>query len=588
MVVTTIAGGSTGNGNFENVVNMTSWAAEGSSVLGSDYGSTVEDMIAPAGTYDPYSGTPGSAKYAFIRAVGGLGFWKTDTTPNTHYYTHTVGFWYRIPESDMPIQLTVKCTKDYAATLVWQEVLGEIKEGSGTANEWKYFTKTWKLPGVVTAHDIHFTATGGSGSNYYVYIDDFTWTYTSPYTELNGNGIVIANSPASYIQLGDGIADISVDQLKTRSLDVYGTLTVHGSVSSNNYYIGGPTGWRVETGYVAKDNGTLSAGMAPNDYPFYAGHPYSTRASAPFRVTPSGVLHATGAIVDGILTASAGSNIAGWAVATTSISKGWTYGGSTRGDVYIAASGVDSLEMSGGFIIHQQTAVDTEYWSGMIAENINSAGNKIVLFAGYQLDYAPYNVNRAPFYITTAGYMKASAGQIAGSTFDDAAITGGIIRTASSGTRVELSSTDGLRIYAASSFGSGALEWYRTTGTLYQSIGVAIDTGSVLYGYIQTGVSGDKPFALGATQLDLTGDTITLHGTLGNPGSVNLYYAAAGILATDSELKVANGATTAKRVARYLGKGTSPPGSDRVEGDFYYNTSTLSMVYFNGSAWVGL
>lgn len=588
MAVTTICSGVTGNGNFENVTDMNNWNARGGAVLGTDYGSTIEDKHIAAGTYNPHSGTPGSAKYAFIKANSTTkGFLRSDSTINTHYYTHTIGFWYRIPESDAPVQMTVRCTKDYAATVVWEQVLGEIKDGSGTANEWKYFTKTWKLPAVVTAHDIMFFASGGLAGTYddYVYIDDVIWTYTTPYVELNGAGLVIANGPNSYIQLGEGKSEIKVDQLNTCNLDVYGTLTVHGGITSNNYYIGGPTGWRVETGYIAKDNGTLSAGMAPNDYPFYAGHPYSTRSTSPFRVTPSGVLYATGANVAGILSAGAGSSIAGWTVQSTEISKPWSYGGATNGRVYMTTSGISDLEMSGGFLIYQQTAVDTEYWSGMVAENTNSAGNKVVFFAGYQKDYFPYNINRAPFYVTTAGYLKATTGAIGPATFDDTAITGGVIRTASSGARVEMSATNGLRIYSTSSFGSQALEWYKTTDVLAQSVGVYIDLGSVLCGYLQTGTTGDKPFSLLATELDISGDTITLHGTMAGAGDVNIYRVSAGVLATDSEFKAKNGGTTAYRVARYRGKGTSNPATDRVEGDFFFNTSVNIMYYYDGSNW---
>src|SRR3990167_9049983 len=68
-------------------------------------------------------------------------------------------------------------------------------------------------------------------------------------------------------------------------LDITGTITASAGV------IGG---WTINSAYLAKDTGTdaTSAGMAPLDYPFYAGATYANRAAAPFRVTPAGDLYA--------------------------------------------------------------------------------------------------------------------------------------------------------------------------------------------------------------------------------------------------------------------------------------------------------
>jgi hypothetical protein len=65
-------------------------------------------------------------------------------------------------------------------------------------------------------------------------------------------------------------------------------------------------GWTLNSTYLAKDTGVAntSAGLAPNDYPFYAGATYANRATAPFRVTQAGAM-----------TATAG-NIAGWTIAS--------------------------------------------------------------------------------------------------------------------------------------------------------------------------------------------------------------------------------------------------------------------------------
>ncbi len=63
--------------------------------------------------------------------------------------------------------------------------------------------------------------------------------------------------------------------------------------------------WTISSDALYFDGATdaLSSGMAPVDYPFYAGKKYVDRATAPFRVTPDGILVATGAtITDGTIT----------------------------------------------------------------------------------------------------------------------------------------------------------------------------------------------------------------------------------------------------------------------------------------------
>ena len=77
------------------------------------------------------------------------------------------------------------------------------------------------------------------------------------------------------------------------SISGYGLWTdnayLTGAVIANSGKIGG---WVIDTSALIKDTGTAatSSGMAPLDYPFYAGSSYANRASAPFRVTPDGYL----------------------------------------------------------------------------------------------------------------------------------------------------------------------------------------------------------------------------------------------------------------------------------------------------------
>jgi len=82
--------------------------------------------------------------------------------------------------------------------------------------------------------------------------------------------------------------------------------TITGSVTATSGTIGG---WTIQSTYIAKDTGTAatSSGMAPTDYPFYAGQTYANRATAPFRVTPAGTAIASKFITSYII----GSDIIG-------------------------------------------------------------------------------------------------------------------------------------------------------------------------------------------------------------------------------------------------------------------------------------
>lgn len=60
-------------------------------------------------------------------------------------------------------------------------------------------------------------------------------------------------------------------------------------------------GWDINEAYLAKDTGTnaTSAGLAPNDWPFFAGATYANRATAPFRVSPAGAAFASNITISG-------------------------------------------------------------------------------------------------------------------------------------------------------------------------------------------------------------------------------------------------------------------------------------------------
>jgi len=82
----------------------------------------------------------------------------------------------------------------------------------------------------------------------------------------------------------------------------------YGLYSSNVYLIGKIVatsgtigGWTIDSVKLVKDTGAAatSSGLAPADYPMYAGATYANRATAPFRVTPAGVVTATSGLIGG-------------------------------------------------------------------------------------------------------------------------------------------------------------------------------------------------------------------------------------------------------------------------------------------------
>lgn len=72
----------------------------------------------------------------------------------------------------------------------------------------------------------------------------------------------------------------------------------NGNITANAGTVGG---WTIATYGLYKNTGsaTTSAGMAPGDYPFYAGCEYAGRATAPFRVSNAGAITATSGTVGG-------------------------------------------------------------------------------------------------------------------------------------------------------------------------------------------------------------------------------------------------------------------------------------------------
>lgn len=86
------------------------------------------------------------------------------------------------------------------------------------------------------------------------------------------------------------------------------TLTVVGGISADSGDIGG---WDIYPGRLTYDTGVdaTSAGMSPSDFPFYSGATYANRASATFRVLPTGEVVAENATITGVINWGAGKGV---------------------------------------------------------------------------------------------------------------------------------------------------------------------------------------------------------------------------------------------------------------------------------------
>lgn len=102
-----------------------------------------------------------------------------------------------------------------------------------------------------------------------------------------GAGVRI--SPNGIVGGVAGVPNFALDAL-TGNVSIRGTITaLAGSIG----------GFTIATGYLYAGSGANTAGIAPADYPFWAGATYANRATAPFRVTPAGAMVALSGVIGG-------------------------------------------------------------------------------------------------------------------------------------------------------------------------------------------------------------------------------------------------------------------------------------------------
>lgn len=175
--------------------------------------------------------------------------------------------------------------------------------------------------------------------------------------------------------------------------------------------------WAITEQYLVYDTDSdgTSAGLAPLDYPFYAGATYANRASATFRVTNAGAVTATSATITGAITATSGT-ISGNLLVTGTLQNSATanlgYKLNSTGLHIYNASNVQTVEIN----------ADGSGWFGV-------TGTRALEW-------------------TTAGAVKVGAFEIGADYVRDAANTFGLASTVTGG--------NDLRVWAGDSFANRA------------------------------------------------------------------------------------------------------------------------------------
>jgi hypothetical protein len=174
------------------------------------------------------------------------------------------------------------------------------------------------------------------------------------------------------------------------------TLTIVGSITATSGSVGG---WSVSSTAIYFNGATdaLSAGMAPADYPFYAGKKYVDRATAPFRVNTAGDLFASSATITGSITTGFGSTINGTYIDSLDVSKlnagtitsksiTLAVAGGT-GDVKIQAGKTDFTNTESGFIlgIDDSDSDKAKFYLGDTNNYINWDGSSLTVLGNINL-----------------------------------------------------------------------------------------------------------------------------------------------------------------------------------------------------------
>ena len=200
---------------------------------------------------------------------------------------------------------------------------GSITASSGTIAGWTINAMSLTKNEVTIAAGQNISAIAGTGEAWFGksatgYYGLFLKGTSSAYITIAAGNSLVGSNGRPYLEINDGTyrrvmlgelnyawgADGASNSMGMKVWNASGARIVEFSDVRNEI-----SGWTVNTSNFAKDTGTdsTSAGMAPADYPFFAGATVANRAAAPYRVTPAGALFASNATITGAITATSGS-----------------------------------------------------------------------------------------------------------------------------------------------------------------------------------------------------------------------------------------------------------------------------------------
>jgi hypothetical protein len=219
--------------------------------------------------------------------------------------------------------------------------------------------------------------------------------------------------------MAGGVTTIEGDQIST------GTITAAkiaaGTITADRMAVAG--GWTWAADYLKKDSGTeaTSSGLAPTDWPFYAGASYANRATAPFRVSPAGAV-----------TASSGT-IGGFTLGSTIF---WTGSGATSVGLWGGVTGSDDVRFWAGAADIDNAPFRVKESGALIATNATLTGT-VNATAGY-FGNASTDVS-----IDSDGILVGSSGRISAGGGEVILNSDGIAITVGTGNRNKIRWSDG-------------------------------------------------------------------------------------------------------------------------------------------------
>jgi hypothetical protein len=139
---------------------------------------------------------------------------------------------------------------------------------------------------------------GTSTSKKIILTSDLGGSAVTPYIDMFTTGSSPWNGVTTNLRLGNltGITDPSYGTLPSGTYGLYAdNAYLKGAIVAASGLIGG---WNIGSNYLYSTAGN-GEGLAPLDYPFFAGAQYASRASAPFRVNTTGAIYSVSGIIGG-------------------------------------------------------------------------------------------------------------------------------------------------------------------------------------------------------------------------------------------------------------------------------------------------